>query len=200
VPRLSSIAAVAAACAFYAAGAGTLDAATKLPVPGSSAIWATVDVCNTPAHRDVIGLRGSMPGTGDRLQSMFMRFTVEYLGTDGQWHALPRGGSTAFVAVGNARARARQAGQDFTIATAIAHTYLLRGVVNYQWRRGGRVVASATRATTAGHPSGPGSDPSGYSAPVCSMTLKRRGSFVITPVTPNAARRRSSAASLTVHT
>ena len=188
-----------AAGTLLAAHASALAAATPLPKPGSSAIWATVDVCNTPAHPHTIGIRGSMPGTGDRHESMFMAFAIEYRGRHGLWHALG-GGSSGFVALGNAASRLRQAGRDFTIATKKAHTYLLRGVVTFEWRLRGRVVASAVRATTAGHHAGAGADPAGYSASVCSIVLKRRGSLVITPVTPSAARRASSAAALTVHT
>jgi len=199
VPRRFPTAVLAAACALVAWHASALAAATTLPKPGSSAIWATVDVCNTPAHPDTIGIRGSMPGTGDRHETMFMAFAVEYRDRHGRWQALG-GGSSGFVALGDAASRLRQAGRDFTIATKKAHTYLLRGVVTFEWRLRSRVIASAVRSTTAGHRAGAGADPAGYSASVCSIALKRRGSFVITPVTPSAASRASSAASLTVHT
>ena len=180
--------------------ASALAAGTPQPKPGSSAIWATVDVCDTPGHPHVIGIRGSMPGTGDRQERMFMAFAVEYRDRQGRWQALAGAGSSGFVALGDAASRRRQAGQDFTIASKQAHTYLLRGVVTFEWRLRGAVVASAARATTAGHRAGAGADPAGYSASVCTIALKRRGSLVITPVTPSAARRASSAAALTVHT
>jgi hypothetical protein len=180
--------------------ASALAAGTPLPKPGSNAIWATVDVCDTPGHPHVIGIRGSMPGTGDRQERMFMAFAVEYRDRQGRWQPLAGAGSSGFVALGDAASRRRQAGQDFTIASKQAHTYLLRGVVTFEWRLRGAVVASAVRATTAGHRAGAGADPAGYSASVCTIALKRRGSFVITPVTPSAARRASSAAVLTVHT
>jgi hypothetical protein len=190
---------LAAACALGAWHASALAAATALPKPGSKAIWATVDVCNTPAHPHTIGIRGSMPGTGDRHETMFMAFAIEYRDRHGRWQTLG-GGSSGFVALGDAASRLRQAGRNFTIATKKAHTYLLRGVVTFEWRLRGRVIANAVRSTTAGHHAGAGADPPGYSASVCSIVLKRRGSLVITPVTPRAARRESSAALLTVHT
>jgi hypothetical protein len=200
VPRRFPTAVLAAACALGAWHASALGAASALPKPGSNAIWATVDVCDTPAHPHAIGIRGSMPGTGDRHETMFMAFAVEYRDRHGRWQALGGGGSSGFVALGDAASRLRQAGRDFTIATKKAHTYLLRGVVTFEWRLRGRVVASAVRSTTAGHHASAGADPAGYSASVCSIALKRRGSLVITPVTPSAARRASSTASLTVHT
>ena len=200
MPRRSPTAVLAAACALGAWHASALAAASALPKPGSGAIWATVDVCDTPAHPQAIGIRGSMPGTGDARDSMFMRFVVEYRGRHGLWRALGGGSSSGFVAVGDGAARVREAGRDFTIASMTAHTYLLRGVVTFQWRLRGRVLASAVRSTTAGRHASAGADPPGYSASVCSMALKRRGSLVITPVTPSAARRASSAGLSTVHT
>ncbi len=198
--RRFPIAVLAAASALGAWHASALAAATPLPKPGSSDIWATVDVCDTPAHPHVIGIRGSMPGTGDRHETMFMGFAIEFRDRNGAWQVLADGGSSGFVALGDAASRRRQAGRDFTLTTKKTHTYLLRGVVTFQWRLRGRVVASAVRATAAGHRASAGADPTGYSASVCAIALKRRGSFVITPVTPSAARRASSAAALTVHT
>ncbi len=189
-----------AAWVLLAMYASALAAGTPLPKPGSNAIWATVDVCDTPAHPHTIGIRGSMPGTGDRHETMFMSFAVEYLDRLGRWQPLAGAGSSGYLALGDAASRLRQAGRDFTIATKKAHTYLLRGVVTFEWRLRGRVVATAVRSTTAGHHAGAGADPPGYSASVCAIALKRRGSLVITPVTPSAASRASSAGALTVHT
>ena len=200
MPRRLPTALLAAACALGTAGASALAASSAPPKPAADAIWATVDLCNTPAHPDTIGIRGAMPGTGQRAATMFMSFAVEYRDAHGVWHALTAAGTSGFVAVGNAASRSRQAGRDFTIATKTAHTYLLRGVVGFEWRLGGRVINAAVRSTTAGHHASAGADPAGYSASVCSMALKRRGSLVITPVTPSAARRASSDALLTVHT
>ena len=40
-------------------------------------LWATVNVCDTVGHPDSIGIRGSMPGSGDKAELMFMRFQVQ---------------------------------------------------------------------------------------------------------------------------
>ena len=74
-----------------------------------------VDVCDTATHPDTIGIRGSMPGTGDRQEQMYMRFVVEYRSPTGHWHYL-KDGESALVAVGNGASKARQAGQDFQVA------------------------------------------------------------------------------------
>jgi len=191
-----------AACAL-AAGAAPLAAAlaaaaAPLPPPASPALWATIDVCDSAAHPDTLGIRGSMPGTGDAAETMFMQFRVEYLRRL-VWTNIGAGGESAFEAVGNAASRLRQAGADFTVAPRTSVHYLLRGVVTFQWRLNGAVVATTLRSTTAGHAAGAGADPPGYSASVCSIAAKRRGSFVITPVTPSAASRAIVRPLSTVH-
>lgn len=170
-----------------------------MPNPSSSALlWSTVNVCNTPAHPHTIGIRGSMPGTADVHELMYMRFRVEYRGTGGHWHYLPAAGASRFVLVGDGSSVARQAGQDFVIATRASTTYVLRGVVIFEWRLHGATIATAMRATRPGHTATAGADPPGFSAASCRIQAKRRGSFVITPVTPSASRRTISARSSTV--
>jgi hypothetical protein len=185
--------------------AGTLALATGAsaqhvarPNLSSPSLWATVDVCNSASQPDTIGVRGSMPGTGDASERMFMRFSVEYR-RHGVWRKIG-GGTSALVAVGSADAQVRQAGQSFTIAPTRSHGYLLRGVVTFVWRLDGRIVTRTFRSTTAGHDASAGADPPGYTAGLCSIAAKRRGSLVITPVTPSSASHAIRPASLTVHT
>jgi len=155
-------------CSSIAAPAIAL-AATPLPKPSSPLLWATIDVCNTPGHPDTIGIRGSMPGTGDAQQTMYMQFVVEYRSPTGRWHYLPGGGVSGFVAVGSGSSRARQAGQDFAIRRSTTQAYTLRGVVVFEWRLKGRTIAQDVRATRSGHSAAAGADPSGYSAATCTI-------------------------------
>ncbi len=148
-------------------------AATPLPDPASPLLWSTVDVCDTPAHPNVIGIRGSMPGTGDAGQQMTMRFTVEYLGAKRRWRYLAAADS-GDLALGSAAVRARQAGWDFTIAPT-PKGYTLRGVVVFEWRSASANVVQEVRSTTAGHPSSVGSDPPGYSAATCRIRRTAAG-------------------------
>ena len=90
-------------------------AAAPRPNTASPLLWATIDVCNSAAHPDTIGIRGSMPGTGDAHELMYMSFRVEYRSSPGHWRSLGGAGQSAFVAVGNGAALARQAGQDFEV-------------------------------------------------------------------------------------
>ena len=191
-------AAASAALALLACEAGAVAATPPLPKTTSPDLWATIDVCDTAAHPDTVGVRGSMPGTGDRRERMYMEFVIEYFDARSHWHYL-RGGQSAFVALGDASARSRQGGQNFTVAPSSGKRSVLRGVVVFEWRSGSRTIATTVRSTTAGHTASTGADPRGYSASLCTIPANRRGSLVITPVTPSAASRRISAASSTVH-
>jgi hypothetical protein len=147
-------------------------AAADQPSLDSARLWATVNVCDSVGHPDSIGIRGSMPGLGNRAVGLFMRFRVQYLaqGTS-EWRNLVPGGDSGFVAVGTGRARARQFGQTFTITPPRAGQgpYVLRGLVSFEWRKGDVVLRRARRRTTAGHPNTAGADPPGFSAATCEI-------------------------------
>jgi hypothetical protein len=141
------------------------------PILHDKHLWTTINVCDTVGHPDSIGIRGSMPGDGDRTEVMFMRFQVQLFdGADGHWHNLG-GADSGFVAVGSAR-KARQSGNTFTITPPRpgAAPYLLRGVVTFEWREADRVVRHARRSTTTAHPNTVGSDPAGFSSATCMIT------------------------------
>ncbi|HEU0317941.1 MAG TPA: hypothetical protein VFR49_11465 [Solirubrobacteraceae bacterium] len=159
------LAAAAPAAPALAAAAPPKVAAPKTPsVIASRHLWATIDACNPADKPRVVGVRGSMPGTGLKTEEMFMRFQIQYQsGTE--WKYVPSA-DTSFRDVGSATYKARQAGQFFTIP---AGHYVLRGVVIFQWRRRGHAVLRATRMTTPSHTSLAGADPAGYSAAACAL-------------------------------
>jgi hypothetical protein len=71
------------------------------------------------------------------------------------------------VAVGRGGS-VRQGGRSFQLVPKAGRpASTLRGVVDYQWRRGRRVLQSASRPTSAGHASRAGADPPGFSAASC---------------------------------
>src|SRR4051812_27038321 len=77
----------------------------------ASAPWATVNVCDTAANPDTVGVRGSMPGNGVASQEMFMRFQLQYQRDDGRWRQLGATGDSGFIDVGRSKTRgSRQAG------------------------------------------------------------------------------------------
>jgi hypothetical protein len=138
----------------------------------SKRLWATVNVCDTVGHPDSIGIRGSMPASGDKNEVMFMRFQVQYFTpADSLWHNLGAEADSGFMQVGSAM-RTRQSGITFTITPPRpgAAPYLLRGMVTFEWRENGVVVRHARKRTTAGHPKTAGADPVNYSEDTCSIT------------------------------
>ena len=126
-------------------------------------LWATVNVCDTAAHPDEIGIRASMPG-GKRGTRLLMRFRVQYRDlSTGRWRAV-RDADSGWRKAGNGRAT-REAGYSFEVAAE--GTRILRGVVTYRWTRKGHVVRHAKRITAGGHRSTDGADPADFSAATC---------------------------------
>jgi hypothetical protein len=169
-PRVT-IAVLAAAIAALAPAAAS--ARPSDSIYQNKRLWATVNVCDTVGHPDSIGIRGSMPGSGDRDEDMFMRFQVQYYtASDGGWHNLGEGADSGFVEVGSAKYRTRQSGRTFTITPPRpgSEPYLMRGVVTFEWREDGEVVRRARKRTTANHPGTKGSDPVGFSAATCTIS------------------------------
>jgi len=165
---LRAAATALAALAVLAPAAGAKKGST---IYGSRLLWATVNVCNTPGHPDMIGVRASIPGSGIAAERMYVRFQVQYYSaSEGEWHNLLSGGDSGWIAVGSASYQARQAGRSFRFqAPSGDGTETLRGAVTFEWRRGDRVVRRARKRTTAGHRDARDGDPAGYSAAVCEL-------------------------------
>jgi len=160
-PVLSRLALVGVLLATLLLSASPAGAAT-------SRIWATVNVCDTRKAPDTIGLRASMPGITRKGATMRMRFQVQYRNAAGRWVA-GTGLDTGFLSIGSANVTSRQAGHSFRVkAPAKGGSYLMRGLVTFQWRtKRGTLLSAKKRLTTSGHKSTAGADPAGYSAATC---------------------------------
>ena len=139
-------------------------------IAGTGDLWATVNVCDTPSARNVIGIRASMPGNGTA-QRMYMRFEAQWYSA-GRRRFVPTGSSSRWIPAGSARYKSAQAGFSFQFDEPPARTaFLMRGKVSYQWRarRGKRWVVSrrASRLTRAGIRGVAGGDPRGRSDAHC---------------------------------
>jgi hypothetical protein len=140
-----------------------LFALSAAPAAAASDLWATVNVCDTEAHPDAIGIRASMPGGTPRTR-LLMRFRVQYRDlSDGRWRPVEDADS-GWRKAGRGR-DVRELGWSFDIAGEGQR--ILRGVVSYRWRRDGRVVRRARRITRGGHLSTVGADPADFSAATC---------------------------------
>ena len=150
--------------------------ALTLPAPAAAShagrLWATVNICDTPRYPNVLGVRASMPGNATE-QTMWMRFSASYFDRATESWRPVEGGRSPWVEVGDARYASRQAGRRFRIdPPAPITSYVVRGVVQYQWRRpNGKVRRRAKQKTLGGHPTGRHGDPRGYTAGVCEITF-----------------------------
>jgi hypothetical protein len=135
----------------------------------SRELWATVDVCSPKDQPNTIGVRGSMPGDGHAKDVMYMRVRVQYLDVATKhWVNLGKADSGP-LKLGSA-ALARQGGFSVQLAPIAGKSaFTLRGYVIFQWRKGSRVLQSATRLTTSGHTSAALADPRGFSAATCKL-------------------------------
>jgi hypothetical protein len=139
---------------------------------GTGDLWATVNICDTEAHPNVLGVRASMPGNGTR-QTMWMRFRASYFDRETEeWRDVGGDSRSPWIKVGDARFASRQAGRKFQIQPPVPTTsHVVRGVVKFRWRRpSGEIARRAEKVTLAGHPTGRHGDPDGYSAGLCEIT------------------------------
>ena len=145
-------------------------AVPAMAAPRPRDLWATVNVCDTEAHPNQLGVRARMPGNGTR-QTMYMRFRVHYFSEEeGIWHNVGGTGISRWIRLGSARIRHREAGYTFGFdPPAAGSRFILRGLVEYQWRRGRKVVRRARANTKGGFESTRGADPPGYSSGVCEI-------------------------------
>jgi len=106
--------------------------------------WATVNVCDTENSPNALGIRTSVPGNGTR-QRIFGRYTAQWWSeADQEWLTVEGSGVTPWVLVGGADMASRQAGWTFTfVQPPEGTTYVMRGVVELEWRD---TAAAAKRA------------------------------------------------------
>ena len=122
-------------------------------------LWATVNLCDTAAYPNEIGIRAALPPAGSRTASL--RFRVQYRDlSDGRWRWV-RAADSHWRKAG----RARESGWSFEVVGD--GTQILRGVVGYRWKRHGKIVRRARRVTVGGHHSTAGADPKNFSAATC---------------------------------
>jgi hypothetical protein len=156
--------------------AATRRAATSSKTPkqptslaASANLWATVNICDTAAHPETIGIRASMPGSGRKTERMYMRFQLQYFNQqEKRWHSIGASGDSGFVPLGSAQKRSpREYGRNFTVRPPSTGAFYLRGAVTFEWRRGSVVVRRVRERTTSNHKGTAGADPKGYSASKC---------------------------------
>jgi hypothetical protein len=150
-----------------AKGSSSSEAPLMKALLRSRELWATIDVCSPSDQPDYVGVRGSMPGDKHSHDRMYMSFRLQVQTSTTQWTDLSSETNPSYVYVGPGGS-VRQDGQSFQLVPKTGMpASTLRGVVDYQWRRGKKILQSASRITTAGHKSVSGADPAGYSRTSC---------------------------------
>ena len=110
-------------------------------------LWATVNICDTSAAPNAVGVRASVPGNGSG-ERIFARYTAQWWSSAKQeWLTVGGSGVTDWVFLGDADMSSRQAGWTFRfVQPAPGTTYVMRGVVELQWRQ---LVQVARKSRTA---------------------------------------------------
>jgi hypothetical protein len=105
--------------------------ADKAPRP----FWATVNICDTAKSPNALGVRTSVPGNGSN-ERIFARYTAQWWsGAEQKWLTVAGSGVTDWIKLGSADMSSRQAGWTFRFVQPPAGaTYVMRGVVEFQWR------------------------------------------------------------------
>jgi hypothetical protein len=115
----------------------TARAATRRAVieEGGRPFWATVNICDTSASPNALGVRASVPGNGSG-ERIWARYTAQWWsGAAQEWKTVAGSGVTDWVYVGPADMTARQAGWTFRfVQPPTGTTYVMRGVVEFEWR------------------------------------------------------------------
>ena len=113
--------------------------------------WATVNICDTAASPNALGVRTSVPGNGSG-ERIFSRYTAQWWSSAKQeWLTVGGSGVTDWIFLGDADMTSRQAGWTFRfVQPPSGTTYVMRGVVELQWRQTVQ-VARRSRKARRGH-------------------------------------------------
>ncbi len=131
----------------------------------SKSLWATVNICDTKAHPNMIGVRGQMPALGFPARlAMIIKLDYYSLQT-GAFRPVPH--LQMRDSLGIASTGFHQGGGIFQFKPPVAP---LSGTITFQWRVGNRLLGQATRLTSHGDKGVDNGDPPGTSHAVCRIS------------------------------
>jgi hypothetical protein len=109
--------------------------------------WATVNICDTKKSPNALGVRTSVPGNGSD-ERIHARYTAQWWSAAAQeWKTVAGSGVTDWIPLGDADMTSRQAGWTFRFVQPEAGTtYVMRGVVELQWRDQVQAARKSRRA------------------------------------------------------
>jgi hypothetical protein len=126
-------------------------------------LWTTINICNTRRYPLTLGIRGQMPSLGFPA-SLYMNVQALYL-SNRRFVAVPK--VRKLIGLGRQATGLHQGGVSFRFSPGAGR---LSGTIRFIWKRGGKVVAQATRRATRGHPSADYGNPTHYSAAQCKIS------------------------------
>lgn len=115
--------------------------------PARRPFWATVNICDTEGSPNALGVRASVPGNGSD-ERIFARYTAQWWSAAAQeWKTVSGSGVTDWVYLGIADMTSRQGGWTFRfVQPPEGTTYVMRGVVELQWRDQAAAARKSRRA------------------------------------------------------
>jgi hypothetical protein len=117
---------------------------------GERPFWATVNICDTSNSPNALGIRTSVPGNGSN-ERIWARYTAQWWSAAAhEWKTVGGSGITDWNYVGTADMSARQSGWTFRFVQPPAGTtYVMRGVVQLEWRDDVQAARRASRSRKA---------------------------------------------------
>ena len=125
----------------------SLKRAEPKPRAADRPFWATVNICDTERSPNALGVRTSVPGNGSN-ERIWARYTAQWWSAaDKEWKTVGGSGVTDWVILGDADMTSRQAGWTFRfVQPPLGTTYVMRGVVELEWRDHVQVARKSRRA------------------------------------------------------
>ncbi len=162
---VSPVAAAAAPRRASAAQAGPTPAQVRTAIARAQAartLWATVNICDTRADPNVLGVRGQLPSLGFAAW-LSMEIHLNYY-NQARKAFVADPGTVRTIRLGRSAHGLQQGGATYTFKGS---TPVLEATVRFIWRRSGRLLGTTRAVTTAGHPSADFGSPPRFSAATC---------------------------------
>ena len=127
-------------------------------------LWATVNICDTRADPNVLGVRGQMPSLGFPAW-MSMQINLDYY-SPAKKIFVPDPGTMKTIRLGRSARGLQQGGATYTFK---GPTPVLRASVRFIWRRSGQTLGTTPMVSTGAHPSADFGSPPQFSAATCQI-------------------------------
>jgi hypothetical protein len=132
----------------------------------SPQLWATINICDTRAHPNSIGIRGQMPALGFRAR-LVMKIQVDYwVAAAKSFKPVPGSGARAVARLGTVVNGLQQVGHTFPFKPGAGQ---LSGTITFRWIRNGTTIGQISKHATGGHSSVDHGDPPHHSAATCTI-------------------------------